>query len=194
MAVARLVSDVLSRNRDNPDFEISVQTCSVTYMYPPICYIFLLAAHQSISYRHRQHFRSDILVTFHAPFIFTPKARTQLEKSFISFLIHVTGHQDNPELLDPVDFTHIRALTTKIQDRISSGTFNSPSWDLIRTARMAARMYAPLGTSMTLGDHVRLTCTFIDAFKNLQESTSPQGKELEVLEKDLKVSSPSSQF
>ena len=31
-AVARMVSDVLSRNRDNPDFEISVLTCSITYM------------------------------------------------------------------------------------------------------------------------------------------------------------------
>jgi len=30
--VARLVSDVLTRNRDNPDFEISVLTCSITYM------------------------------------------------------------------------------------------------------------------------------------------------------------------
>lgn len=30
--VARLISDVLSRNRDNPNFEIALQTCSVTYM------------------------------------------------------------------------------------------------------------------------------------------------------------------
>ena len=30
--VARLVSDVLSQNRHNPDFEIDVLTCSITYM------------------------------------------------------------------------------------------------------------------------------------------------------------------
>ena len=30
--VARLVSDVLSKNRDNPDFAISILTCSITYM------------------------------------------------------------------------------------------------------------------------------------------------------------------
>ncbi len=30
-AVARIVSDVLSRNRDNPDFEVTVATCSITY-------------------------------------------------------------------------------------------------------------------------------------------------------------------
>lgn len=30
--VARVVSDVLTRNRDDPDFEITVLTCSITYM------------------------------------------------------------------------------------------------------------------------------------------------------------------
>ena len=30
--VARLVSDVLSRNRHNANFEVSVLTCSITYM------------------------------------------------------------------------------------------------------------------------------------------------------------------
>ena len=31
-AVARMVSDVLSRNRHDSDFEIDVLTCSITYM------------------------------------------------------------------------------------------------------------------------------------------------------------------
>jgi len=35
LLVARLVSDLLSRNRDDPDFEISILTCSITYMYVP---------------------------------------------------------------------------------------------------------------------------------------------------------------
>ncbi|PPQ77225.1 hypothetical protein CVT25_011071 [Psilocybe cyanescens] len=133
--VARLVSDVLSRNRNNPDFEISVLTCSITYM-------------------HRQHFRSDVLVTFHSPLTFTPK--------------------DNPELLEPVDFTNVRVLTAQIHDKISSGTFDSPSWDLIRTAKLTARMYAPLGTMMTLGDHVRIVRTFLEEFKALQSSPNPE--------------------
>ncbi|TFK44424.1 hypothetical protein BDQ12DRAFT_672975 [Crucibulum laeve] len=128
--VARLVSDVLSRNRDDPDFEISVLTCSVTYM-------------------HRQHFRSDVLVTFHEPMTFTPK--------------------NNPEMLAPVDFNNIRSLTAQMQEKISSGTLDSPSWSLIRTSKLAARMYAPLGTQMTLGDHVRLTRTFLEAFKAAQD-------------------------
>ncbi|KAF8160841.1 hypothetical protein B0H34DRAFT_653689 [Crassisporium funariophilum] len=128
--VARLVSDVLSRNRDDPNFEIDVLTCSITYM-------------------HRQHFRSDVLVTFHAPITFSPK--------------------DNPELLSPVDFGNIRSLTAQMHEKISGGTLDSPSWDLIRTAKLGARMYAPLGTSMALGDHVRLVRTFLESFKAARE-------------------------
>ncbi|KAF4621074.1 hypothetical protein D9613_000385 [Agrocybe pediades] len=146
--VSRLVSDLLSRNRDKPDFEMTVLTCSITYM-------------------HRQHFRSDVLVTFHAPLVFTPK--------------------NNPELLTPIDFTQIRALTSQIQSKISSGTFDSPSWDLIRTAKLAARIYAPLGTMMSLGDHVRIARTFLEAFKAPKDDFPEDARqEHEQLPKDLK--------
>ncbi|KAJ3561828.1 hypothetical protein NP233_g9957 [Leucocoprinus birnbaumii] len=131
--VARIVSDVLTRNRHDPNFEIQVLTCSITYM-------------------HRQHFRSDVLVTFHEPMVFTPKVGADLA-------------EDNPELLTPVEFDNIRALTNQLHQKISSGTWDAPSWDLIRTAKLAARIYAPLGTSMTLGDHVRLSIAFQNIFK-----------------------------
>ncbi|EMD37618.1 hypothetical protein CERSUDRAFT_114270 [Gelatoporia subvermispora B] len=123
---ARIVSDVLSRNRDKPDFEISVLTCSITYM-------------------HREHFRSDVLVTFHPPMKFRPK--------------------DNPELLAPVKYDEIRGLTARMHQQISSGTLDAPSWTLIRNAKLAARIYAPLGTTMSLGDYVRVARTFVEAFK-----------------------------
>ena len=48
---------------------------------------------------------------------------------------------------------------------ISAGTLDSPSWDLIRAAKLATRMYAPLGTRMSLGDYVRVVRTFLEAFK-----------------------------
>ncbi|KAJ8468975.1 hypothetical protein ONZ45_g17048 [Pleurotus djamor] len=108
--VARLVSDVLTRNRDKPDFSISILNCSVTYM-------------------------------------FTPKT--------------------HPELLAPVNYDDIRAITTEIHDQISSGTIDSPSWKLVRASKLAARMYAPLGTRMRLGDYVRVTLAFLEAFKNV---------------------------
>ncbi|KAF9051112.1 hypothetical protein BDZ89DRAFT_1056984 [Hymenopellis radicata] len=127
--VARLASDVLNRMRTDPDFEIYIQNCSITYM-------------------HRQHFRSDVLVTFHPPLKYTPK--------------------ENPELLEPVDFAQIRSVTANMHRQISSGTFDSPSWSLIRISKLAARIYSPLGTRMTLGDHVRVARAFLEAFKTVQ--------------------------
>lgn len=62
-----------------------------------------------------------------------------------------------------------------MHQQISSGTLDSPSWDLIRTAKLAARMYAPLGTRMSLGDYVRVVRTFLDAFKYTVDSSNGNG-------------------
>lgn len=114
--------------------------------------------------RHRQHFRSDVLITFHPPTPFTPSVRTLLQKSHNTTNTH-TPTQSNPELLAPVDFAHIRALTTRMQRQISAGTYDAPSWDIVRCAKLAARVYAPLGTHMALGEHVRVCRAFVEAFK-----------------------------
>ncbi|KZT10657.1 uncharacterized protein LAESUDRAFT_734480 [Laetiporus sulphureus 93-53] len=143
--VARLVSDTLSRNRDDPEFEICVLTCSITYM-------------------HRQHFRSDVLITFHPPMKFTPKS--------------------DPELLAPVDHGTIRALTTRFHQQISSGTFDAPSWDMIRSAKSAARIYAPLGTTMSLGDYVRVVRTFLEAFKLAERPVFENSSDGDIVNKD----------
>jgi glycerol-3-phosphate O-acyltransferase/dihydroxyacetone phosphate acyltransferase len=59
----------------------------------------------------------------------------------------LTPRQDHPELLRfRDDFAPVRALTADIQRAIAAGTLDAPSWALIRSARLAARMYAPLGT------------------------------------------------
>lgn len=52
-----------------------------------------------------------------------------------------------------------------MQVQISSGTIDAPSWDMVRCSKLAARMYAPLGTEMALGDYVRLCSAFAEAFK-----------------------------
>jgi len=49
--------------------------------------------------------------------------------------------------------------------QIATGTFDAPSWDLIRAAKTATPIYAPLGTAMSLGDYVRVTRTFLEVFK-----------------------------
>lgn len=81
-----------------------------------------------------------------------------------------------------MDYNEIRAVTAQMHQVISSGTFDSPSWDLVRTSKLAARIYAPLGTAMTLGDFVRLTRTFLEVFKS--SGSKPQIEDVEVKKLD----------
>lgn len=73
--------------------------------------------------------------------------------------------QQSPALLKPVDFQVIKDLTNYIAEDITSETLDAPSWEMITVARAAARLYAPLGTNMTLGDYVRVIKVFIEGFK-----------------------------
>jgi len=41
---------------------------------------------------------------------------------------------------------------------------DAPSWEILRSAKCAANIYAPLGTMMSLGDYVRLVKAYIDVF------------------------------
>ena len=79
-----------------------------------------------------------------------------------------------------------------MHQQISHGTLDSPSWGLIRTSKLAARIYAPLGTHMSLGDHVRVVRTFLDAFKSVEvkeeDKRNIDRSFVTHLETDLKVS------
>lgn len=86
-----------------------------------------------------------------------------------------------------------------MHDSISANTFDAPSWEIIIAARMAARLYVPLGTRMSLGDYVRVTKTFSEAFKAVfaaqdedasqeeRQMRKHEDQEIAKLQKDLKV-------
>lgn len=89
-----------------------------------------------------------------------------------------------------------------MQEQISSGTIDAPSWDLVRSAKLASRMYAPLGTRMSLGDYIRLIRTFVEAFKaserplgdgvaDRHDKHTAEDFEIQRLQRDLKVSTRS---
>jgi glycerol-3-phosphate O-acyltransferase/dihydroxyacetone phosphate acyltransferase len=59
----------------------------------------------------------------------------------------------------------IRLVTAQMHRQIATGTFDAPTWGLIRAAKMATPIYAPLGTAMSLGDYVRVTRAFLEVFK-----------------------------
>ena len=52
-----------------------------------------------------------------------------------------------------------------MHQQISQGTLSATSWMLIRNAKLAANIYAPLGTEMSLGNYVRIVRTFLEAFR-----------------------------
>ena len=60
--------------------------------------------------------------------------------------------------------------------QISQGTLDAPSWEILRSAKCAANIYAPLGTRMSLGDYVRLVKAYIDVFV-LAHFPVPQGED-----------------
>lgn len=82
-------------------------------------------------------------------------------------------------------------MTVQLHDKISSGTFDAPSWDYIRTAKLAAQIYAPLGTMMSLGNYVRISRSFLEVFKahedNISDENDAEIQELRRLHADLKV-------
>lgn len=91
-----------------------------------------------------------------------------------------------------------------MHQEISSRTIDAPSWEIVRIAKLASQIYVPLGTRMSLGDYVRVTRIFVEAFKasdricNANESAQDGQKveykkedvELVQLRRDLKVRNP----
>jgi hypothetical protein len=130
--------------------------------------------------RHRQSFRSDVLVSFNPPLKLTV--------------------QDNPNLVStpekPVDFNHIRSLTSFMHAQLSSNTIDAPSWDLVRAAKTAARIYVPFGTAMGLGDWVRVVARFVVGFvvpsaalQNIESSKESEGTMAAVVTQTIAIQS-----
>lgn len=132
--MARITSDVLNRNKDNPNFELTLLTCSITYL-------------------HRDNFRSDVLVSFNPPIKINLREHREL------FGIPPSPGKSGPNQLDG-----IKQLTSLMQEQIRQGTIDAPNFGIVRVANTARRIYAPLGTRMTLGDTVHITQRFVDIF------------------------------
>ena len=79
-------------------------------------------------------------------------------------------------MLKPIDYANIRQLTENMRRQISQGTVDAPSWEIPRSAKCAASIYATLGTRMSLGDYVRLVKAYIDVFW-LAHAPLPQGED-----------------
>jgi hypothetical protein len=72
-----------------------------------------------------------------------------------------------------------------MEEQIRGGTLDAPSWEVLRIgplplntagadylARVAQRLYAPLGTELSLGEYVRLNQRFVDLFAHKKRRTT----------------------
>lgn len=110
-----------------------------------LVYILKRISHPS----HRGHFRSDVLVSFNPPIRLTVKDTPSL-----------VAKPERPV----VSFEAIRSFTSLMRAQLSSNMNDAPSWDVVRIAKAAARIYAPFGTRMQLGDWVRVVGRFVEGF------------------------------
>ncbi|KAF9956515.1 hypothetical protein BGZ70_009848 [Mortierella alpina] len=127
--VAMIASDTLSRFQDTPDFSLTLMTASINYL-------------------HREKFRSDVLVTFHAPIVLTPQQDSKLFST-------------DPEVKKEA----IRKLTELLEGTVRSTLLDAQDWQTVRVGHVARKLYAgDLGTRISLGQYVRLTRKFVTAF------------------------------
>jgi glycerol-3-phosphate O-acyltransferase/dihydroxyacetone phosphate acyltransferase len=113
----------------------------------------------SINYLHREKFRSDVVVTFHAPIVLT----SQQDKKLFS---------SNPEEKNEA----IRKLTALLENTVRSTLLDAQDWQTVRIGHTARRLYGgDLGTRISLGQYVRLTRKFVSAFGQHKQETAEAG-------------------
>lgn len=108
----------------------------------------------SINYLHREKFRSDVLVTFHAPIVLTPQTDAKLFS---------TNKEERTEA--------IKKLTDLLENTVRSTLLDAQDWQTVRLGHVARKLYGgDLGTRISLGQYVRLTRQFVAAFSENQPS------------------------
>ncbi|CAG8579214.1 16675_t:CDS:2 [Acaulospora colombiana] len=132
----------------------------------------------SIVYIHREKFRSNVLVKFNPPIVLTPKHH--------SLLKNITSDEQRKTSEDA-----IRELTSAMEQMVRSNTLDAPSWQTLRIAHTARKLYAgDLGTRISLAEYVRLTKKFIDALSKVEAENSVvsnDNEEANVEEKEIIV-------
>ncbi|KAG0094682.1 hypothetical protein BGZ93_006897 [Podila epicladia] len=139
--VAMIASDTLAKFQDKPEFSLTIMTSSINYL-------------------HREKFRSDVLITFHAPIVLTPQHDASLFSS------------------NKVERTEaINKLTELLESTVRSNLLDAQDWDTVRLGHVARKIYAGhLGTRISLGQYVRLTRQFVAAFGHHQQVATTNGK------------------
>ncbi|ORX80613.1 hypothetical protein BCR32DRAFT_327639 [Anaeromyces robustus] len=135
MGVANISSEILTKNKNNPDFKLNILPLS-------------------INYAHREKFRSNMIITCHKPIILNPV-------DFEDFIIDNNSIKDNQR---KAPFKPAKSLTLAMDKIIRNGILDSPNWEYIEYAQTARNLYHSYGLDITYGNYIRLTRRFLDVF------------------------------
>ncbi|KAH8924238.1 hypothetical protein BT69DRAFT_1218021 [Atractiella rhizophila] len=102
----------------------------------------------TLTYLHRFHFRSNVLVRFSPPIVLSSQT---------------------PESNLPT----VSQLTAEVEHRLKRAGIDAPSWKEVRRAHTARRVWAPCNAAgdgkITLGEYVRLTQLFVQLLEQKEE-------------------------
>jgi len=158
MGVSNITSEVLTKNKDNPNFKIDILPLS-------------------INYAHREKFRSNMIITCHRPIELNPVDN-------IDLVIDKNNIKDNQR---QAPFKPAKSLTLAMDKIIRNGILDSPNWEYIEYAQTARNLYHSFGLNITFGDYIRLTKRFLDVFARKEKKLEEEKRMAYEKEKDLNV-------
>jgi len=158
MGVSNISSEILTNNKDNPDFKLNILPLS-------------------INYGHREKFRSNMIITCHRPIVLNPVDHKDL-------IIDKNNIKDNQR---QAPFKPAKSLTLAMDKIIRDGILDSPNWEYIEYAQTARNLYHSYGLDITYGNYIRLTRRFLDVFARKERKIEEEKRLLNEKEKDLNV-------
>jgi glycerol-3-phosphate O-acyltransferase / dihydroxyacetone phosphate acyltransferase len=96
-----------------------------------------------ITYTHREKFRSDVGVTYETAAVLTARQYPELTAS------------------EGGERSAAQSLMQSVAETLRRNVISASDWQLVRAANVARRLHAPLGTRISLHQHVRLTQMFV---------------------------------
>ena len=100
-------------------------------------------------YTHREKFRSDLCMRY------LPPIKVDADR--------IAKHTKADGTVDT--FAIAKLLTSELSNALDSATINSPTWEVMRLAITAARLHAPIGTDLSLGQYLVLVRGWVEVLK-----------------------------
>jgi glycerol-3-phosphate O-acyltransferase/dihydroxyacetone phosphate acyltransferase len=108
-------------------------------------------------FTHREKFRSDLCIHYCAPVIVDASMLQGDEKAMV------------------------HKITNSVNEAMLGHTINAPTWDIIRLAMTACRLFRPIGTELCLGEYAMALRGWVEVLKQRPEGDRDGDKLLHAL-------------